>query len=91
MIAELYDEAAPVTLDGHVEELAVQPWASAWRLALRLTSSNGETLTVHETYDYPLNAWTESPSEGAVRAFMPAVQNLIAAVVRHPDFPALLR
>jgi len=58
---------------------------------LTVTSSNGQSLSVSEEYKYASSYYGETACNQTAQALMPAVQNVVGKVVRHPNFPALLR
>jgi hypothetical protein len=59
--------------------------------ALTITSSNGATVSVREDYAFKGNFVGEIACNQTAHALMPAVQNVVGKVVRHPEFPALLK
>jgi hypothetical protein len=92
-IAELHVDRAPVVLVGHVDELDFSSgWTDAeWTIGLTLRSSNGRALTVTENYRFAGNFVGEIACNQTAHALMPAVQNVVARIVRHPDFAGLLK
>ena len=89
--ADLYTLGAPVTLTGRLLTLDFsQGVADApWTFRFELRSSNGQWVTVLERYPIAGGADPDACGQTA-RALMPAVQNLLAKIVRHPGFPRLL-
>ena len=61
---------------------------ASWTFQFELRSSNGQWVTVLERYPIPGGADPGAYRQTA-RALMPAVQYLVAKVVRHPRFPLL--
>jgi hypothetical protein len=83
-IAELYAAAAPVVLTGRLDAIDFQSGADAtWRIKVTLSASNGKSLS--SSY------YGETACNQTAHALMPAVQNVVSKVVRHPDFPSLMR
>jgi len=52
VMAQLYSPTAPVTLTGVLDEFDFSTTEGRWKITLVLSSSNGQELTVAETYDY---------------------------------------
>jgi hypothetical protein len=85
-------EDAPITLTGRLDAIDFSSFAEAsWSIGLTITSSNGQSLSVFEDYKYPSSLEGVTACTATAQALMPAVQNLIAKVIRHPNFPARLR
>src|SRR5262249_57156718 len=62
---------------------------ASWTFQFELRSSNGQWVTVLERYPIAGGADPGACRQTA-RALMPAVQYLLARIVRHPGFPRLL-
>lgn len=76
-IAELYAAAAPVVLTGRLDAIDFQSGADAtWRIKV----------TLAEEYGYMSSYYGETACNQTAHALMPAVQNVVSKVVRHPDF-----
>lgn len=91
-IAEIYAAAAPVVLTGRLDAIDFQSGADAtWRIKVTLSSSNGNSLSIAEEYGYKSSYYGETACNQTAHALMPAVQNVVSKVVRHPDFPSLMR
>jgi hypothetical protein len=92
-IAELYASSAPVTLVGRLDEIDFSSGMTdaAWKIALTITSSNGKSLSVREDYTFKGSYLGETACNQTAQALMPAVQNVVGKMVRHPDFVTLLR
>ena len=90
-IAERYDEMAPVTLTGSVDNLAFSSSVGFWDIALTVTSSNGKSLSVSEHYEFPAAFTASSGCKRVADAYFPAVQNTIRKLVKSPEFAALTR
>jgi hypothetical protein len=93
-LAELYAPGAPVTLTGHLESLDFTSGlmiTGAWTIAMSLRSSNGQMLSVHHIHEFSTAYIGDIACGRVAAAFAPAVQAVITKLVRHPQFPALLR
>ena len=91
-IAEIYSADAPITVSGRLDAIDFSSGiGAAWNIALTVTSSNGQSLSVSEDYKYTSSYYGETACNQTAHALMPAVQNVVGKVVRHPNFPALLR
>lgn len=44
-----------------------------------------------QEYGYKSSYYGETACNQTAHALMPAVQNVVSKVVRHPDFPSLMR
>lgn len=89
-IANVYSQAAPVTLTGNLDSIDFSSADGSWNLALTVKSSNGKSMTVAETYKYKTSFYGETACNQTAQALMPAVQNLVGKVVRAPDFRDLV-
>ena len=89
--AELYAPAAPITLTGRLLTIDFSQGVAdaSWTFQLELRSSNGHWVTVLERYPIPGGADPASCRETA-RALTPAIQDLVAKIVRQPGFSRLL-
>jgi len=89
--AELYAPVAPITLTGRLLTIDFSQGVAdaSWTFQLELRSSNGHWVTVLERYPIPGGSDPASCRQTA-RALMPAVQDLVAKVVRQPGFSRLL-
>lgn len=91
-IAELYAAASRVVLTGRLDAIDFQSGADAtWRIKVTLSSSNGKRLSIAEEYGYKSSYYGETACNQTAHGLMPAVQNVVSKVVRHPDFPSLMR
>jgi hypothetical protein len=90
VLAELYSPTAPVTLAGFLDDFDFSTAEGRWKITLVLSSSNGQALTVTETYDYGFHFLGEVASRQTAHALTPAIQNLVRSTVQHPQFAALL-
>src|SRR5262245_22518584 len=51
-VANVYSESAPVTLTGNLDKIDFSSTEGKWMIVLTLTSSNGRTFTIAESYSY---------------------------------------
>lgn len=81
---------APVTLTGRLLTLDFSQGVAdaSWTFQFELRSSNGQWVTVLERY--PIAGGDPGACRQTARALMPAVQQLVAKIVRHPGFARLL-
>ena len=89
-IAEVYDETSDIVLFGNLDKISFSSTSGKWEIAFTLTSSNSKTLSVEIVYDYSTSFFGETACNQTAQALLPAVQELIKALVTHDDFPALL-
>ena len=89
--ADIYAPGAPVTLTGRLLTIDFSQGVAdtSWTFQFELRSSNGQWVTVLERYPIEGGAASSACRETA-RTLMPAVQHLVAKIVRHPGFPRLL-
>jgi hypothetical protein len=89
-IAGAFAEPSLVTINGRLDRVDMGSTSGTWALALTLASSNGTSLAVAETYKFTSSFMGVTACREAANALMPAVQNLVGRVVRHPAFPRLV-
>jgi hypothetical protein len=90
-MAEIHASEAPVTLTGHLDKIDFSSQVgAAWTIAVTIRSSNGRSLAVEEAYGYKSSYYGETACNQTAHALMPAVQNVVSKIVRHPGFAALL-
>lgn len=89
--AQVYDVNAPVTINGHLEELKVDTFGTGtWTLGLQVTSSAdpvGYRVSAVRNFKSSYSAY--SACQNATNAFAPTVQDLISLVVSNPGFAKL--
>jgi len=86
-------DQAPITLTGmldHIDFATVIPMGR-WTFAVTLTSSNGRSLSLAESYPHDVGKVGEDPCVLTAAAFLPAIQRFIGTVLRHPNLPELLK
>lgn len=89
-IANVYSESAPVTISGNLDAIDFSSSSGSWYIAVTLTSSNGRSMSIAETYNYTTSFYGETACNQTAQALMPAVQNLVGKIVRTPEFTALV-
>ena len=94
-VAGLYSDVGPrIVLTGTIDELSFSSTKSVtqgeWHVGLKVTSSNGRSLRVSEHYQFESGFSGESACRRTAEAFLPAVQNLIAKLIRSAEFRALI-
>lgn len=90
-IAEVYSKGADITLSGNLNHIEPDSLNGTWTLSLTLDSSNGNSITVREVFNFRTSFIGETACNQTAQALMPAVQNVIALVLRHPDFISLVQ
>jgi hypothetical protein len=89
--AQVYDSAAPVVINGKLDQLQVNTFGSgSWTLGLQITSNQdpvGYHVTTVHTFASSFSAM--AACQNAVNAFAPSVQELLGAVVNHAGFSKL--
>lgn len=89
-MAEVYSDAAPVTITGNLNSIDFSSGNGTWNLSLTVNSSNGNSMSVSEEFSYTTSFYGETACNQTAQALMPAVQNLVGKVVRSAEFPALV-
>jgi len=94
-VAGPYDEKNPkIVLFGNIDKLAFSSTKSLtngeWIIGLRVTSSNGMSAYVSERYQFESAFEGGSACRRTAEAFLPAVQNIIAKLVRSAEFRSLI-
>jgi hypothetical protein len=89
-LAELYSVNSSVTLTGNLDNIDFSSNSGTWNLAATIKSTNGKVVTVSENYSYTTSFYGETACNQTAQALMPAVQDLISKIIRHPDFPTLV-
>ena len=89
-MANIYSDDAPITLTGNLNDINFSSSSGTWNLSLTVNSSNGKSLTVTDDYSFTTSFYGETACNQTAQALMPAVQNLIAKLVRDDGFKLLL-
>jgi hypothetical protein len=93
--AGMFDDAAPkITLSGSVEELSLfsrrSVYTSTWKIGLRVTSSNGQSVYITEHYDFDAGAGSEADCQKIADSYMPLSQKILGKFITAPEFKALI-
>ena len=91
----MFDDKAPkATLSGVVEQLNFSSsrglTGGEWNILLRVTSSNGKSMSVSEHYEFESGFIADTACKQTAEAYLPAVQNLIGKLVKASEFRSLL-
>lgn len=89
--ARLYASKAPVRLTIHLNNVDFSSIAGKWYLDATVASSNGKTVSIQDTYAFEASLIGVSSCSHAAQSFKPAVQQFIDSIIRHKDFPSLVR
>lgn len=94
-VAGLYSEVSPrVILSGDINRLEFSSTKSLtngeWAIGLRITSTNGKVANAFVLYKFESGFEGNSACRRTAEAFLPAVQELIAKLVRSEEFRALV-
>ena len=95
-VAGAFAQGQPrVTLSGNIMKLEFSSsrglTGGSWAIDLTLTSSNGQSMTTSEYYEFQSGFIADTACKQTAEAYMPAVQNLIGKVVRSPQFKSLVQ
>lgn len=93
--AGMFDEAAPkITLSGTVEELSLfsrrSVYTSTWKIGLRVTSSNGQSVYVTEHYDFDAGAGSAADCQIVADSYMLLAQKILGKFINAPEFKSLI-
>lgn len=95
--AGMLDNSTPkVSLKGVIEDLDFSSAVRGefkkgeWRIKLKLISSNGNSLTVSDKYEFESYFLGGTACKRTAESFLPAVQKLIDKIIRDQRFAALL-
>ena len=90
-MSDVYSSDAPITLTGQLNQLDFSSNSGNWNISLTVNSSNGKSVTVNDNYKYTTSYNGETACNQTAQAFMPAVQDIIAKLVRGNDFKTLIK
>lgn len=90
-MAEAFDTDAPVTLTGTLDSIDFSSASGSWDIVMTINSSNGESLSVSESYSFTSSFYGETACNQTAQALMPAIQNLIGKIVKNENFSKLVR
>lgn len=89
-MAGSFANSAPVTLTGTLDSIDFSSASGSWNVALTVSSSNGQSISVLEQYAFTTSFYGETACNQTAQALIPAVQNVIGKVVKHQDFTKLV-
>lgn len=91
-MADAYSDSADVTIEGKIDQFDFNSVGrGSWNLGMTVSSSAyPEGYSVTKTYDFSTSFTAVSACQNVVDAFGPAVQELLAEVVNHPEFSTLI-
>ena len=91
-MAQAYDSAANVKIDGVIEKIAFSSVSPAnWEIVMRVRSNKSEGYTVAVKYDFDSSFDAFSACRNVADAFAPSVQELLKKVITHPQFAQLAK
>ncbi len=94
-IAKVYDSVSPkITLQVDIKELEYflshSSLMSVWDIDLKINSSNGNSLRVHEHYLFDAGAYSLWNCQRIADSYMPAIQATISELAHASKFKALI-
>jgi hypothetical protein len=91
-MAQAYDSAANVKIDGVIEKIAFSSVSPAnWEIVMRVNSNKSAGYTVAVKYEFDSSFDAFSACRNVADAFAPSVQELLKKVVTHPQFSQLAK
>ena len=91
-MAQSYDSAASVKIDGVIEKIAFSSVSPAnWEIVMRVSSNKFAGYTVAVKYEFDSSFDAFSACRNVADAFAPSVQELLKKVVTHPQFSQLVK
>ena len=91
-LAGKFDPKAKIIISGYLEEIDFNAniGTSDWVFKLKAISSNSKSIVVNSKYEFEGSFVADKACSEVAQAFVPAVQELIHDIVRHPGFNKLL-
>ena len=84
-----------ITLNGDITKIEFSSVSGLtggyWDIEVKLNSSNGKSVTVSNKYTFKSGFDAITACNATADALTPAVQDLIKAIVTHPEFSALIK
>jgi len=90
-MASAFSGDAKVTLTGNLDSIDFNSNSGKWLIDLTVVSSNGNSLSVSEAYDYKTSFYGETACNQTAQALLPAVQNVIGKVINNSKFGDLVK
>lgn len=89
-VDRFFDAQSGVVLTGKIESMENSPGDNYWVIVLKVSSSNGRSVTVSNKYEYRSSFWGGDNACSVAKAEMPfAVRYTIIKAVEDPAFPSL--
>ena len=88
--AGIYSAESNLKIRGHLKHVDFSSTKGEWIIELELKGPANESFTVSVLYDFAAGWVAVSACTNAANAFMPAVQGLIGAIIKDPEFRALV-
>lgn len=87
-LAGIYDPASVLVLTGRLDEVDFSSGITDgnWAFTLTLTNARNESFTTQSKFGFSGSFVADKACQEVAQAFGPAVQKLVADVVRHPKF-----
>ena len=85
-MANKYNPTAPVVINGNLDSIDFSSTEGRWTVGVTIQSSNKFWVRESVQYKYDTSFFAESACSATGQAFMPAVQDLLAKVIRSPQF-----
>ncbi|MGD9715976.1 MAG: hypothetical protein AB7U26_02735 [Sulfuricurvum sp.] len=92
-MGDMYDPKSNVIVSGYLENVygSTVLGNAYWEHTLKLTSSNGKSMSVTSRYDYESSFTAYSACSEMQRSYLPAVQQLVHQTITDPRFKELIR
>ncbi|MCT7554153.1 hypothetical protein [Aliarcobacter butzleri] len=88
-----YDKNSNIKLSGNINKVyGSSMFGNAyWEINATVNSSNGKSLTVNTKRDYPSSYLASTACNNMGTSFEPTVNQLVADILNHKDFPELIK
>jgi hypothetical protein len=93
--ADMFDDKTPkITLTGDIEKMSLSSWRniqlSSWDITVRLNSSNGQSVTIFQHYDFNAGDNYLPDCQQIADHYMYAVQKTLGKLIDAPEFQSLV-
>jgi hypothetical protein len=93
--ADMFDDKTPkITLTGDIEKMSLSSWRniqlSSWDITVRLNSSNGQSVTIFQHYDFNAGDNYLPDCQQIADHYMYAVQKTLGKLIDAPEFQYLV-
>jgi hypothetical protein len=89
-LAGLYETLAPLEVEVGFHDIQPSSAAGFWAISAQVTVNGVDPFDVEIERRFTTSWYGETACNQTAQAFMPAVQDFVRAVVRHPQFQAAL-